>query len=259
MKTIIALPLLALGLAACDTVPYGPPPYGDPGPAPYPQPYPPQAQGDYRAIGTEPFWDLNIGRDMVFTDRGNNISVTEPTPPPRSGFAGETYQGRRLSVNIVHAACSDGMSDRSYPDTVNVNVDGRAYRGCGADAAFFTSVNEYNQPPGAPVQGVFNLANTNWRVVAVNGQPAPMSGHYLNFMPDRVSGKFGCNTIGAGYSVSGSTLRSGAILTTRMACPGNIIEERALAIMAKPMTLAESGDRLSLSNSAGTIELTRAR
>ena len=29
--------------------------------------------------------------------------------------------------------------------------------------------------------------------------------------------------------------------------------------MAKPMTLAESGDRLSLSNRVGTIELTRAR
>jgi uncharacterized membrane protein len=259
MKTIIALPLLALGLAACDTVPYGPPPYGDPGPAPYPQPGYPQEQGDYRAIGTEPFWDLTIGRDMVFTDRGNNISVTEPTPLSRSGFAGETYQGRRLSVNIVHAACTDGMSDRSYPDTVNVSVDGRPYRGCGANAAFFTSVNEYNQPPGLPVQGVFNLANTNWRVISVNGQPVPMSGHYLNFMPDRVSGKFGCNTIGAGYSVSGSVLRAGAILTTRMACPGNAVEDRALAIMAKSMTLAESGDHLTLSNSVGTIELTRAR
>jgi uncharacterized membrane protein/heat shock protein HslJ len=268
MKTILALPLLALGLAACDTVsqgPYGQGPYPEPAPYPYPQPQPypapdyPAAQGDYRAIGTEPFWELTIGRDLVFTDRGNNISITEPTPPVRTGFAGETYQGRRLLVNIIHSACSDGMSDRTYPDTVNVTVDGHAYRGCGAQAAFFTSVNEYNQPPIPPVQGVFNLANTNWRVVSVNGQPVPMSGYYLNFMPDRVSGKFGCNTIGAGYSVSGSTLRSGAILTTRMACPGNIIEERALAIMAKPMTLAESGDRLSLSNSAGTIELTRAR
>ena len=43
-------------------------------------------------------------------------------------------------MNIVHAACSDGMSDRSYPDTVNVTVDGRPYRGCGANAAFFTAV-----------------------------------------------------------------------------------------------------------------------
>ena len=264
MKTILALPLLALGLAACDTVPYAP--YGGPDaapyPQPYPQPYPPPvlpADGAYRAIGTEPFWDLTIDRDLRFTDRGNNVSVSEPTPPVRSGFAGETYAGRRLFVNIVHATCSDGMSDRSYPDTVNVTVDGRAYRGCGAPAAFFTSVNEYNQPPGVPVQGVFNLANTNWRVVSVNGQPVPPSGYYLNFMPDRVSGKFGCNTIGAGYTVEGNLLRAGAIMSTRMACENNNLEDRALPVMAKPMTITESGDRLTLSNSAGTIELTRAR
>jgi heat shock protein HslJ len=268
MKTILALPLLALGLAACDTVPYAP--YGGPDAAPYPQPYPepyPQpylppalpADGAYRAIGTEPFWDLTIDRDLRFTDRGNNVSVSEPTPPVRSGFAGETYAGRRLFVNIVHSTCSDGMSDRSYPDTVNVTVDGHAYRGCGAQAAFFTSINEYNRPPVPPAQGVYNLANTNWRVVSVNGQPVPMSGYYLNFMPDRVSGKFGCNTIGAGYSVDGNVLHAGAVMATRMACENNNFEDRALPVMAKPMTITESGDRLTLSNSAGTIELTRAR
>lgn len=269
MKTILALPLLTLGLAACDTVPnapYGQAPYGYPGP--YPQPYPqpgypqpgyPQSQGDYRAIGTEPFWDLTIGRDMVFTDRGNNVSVAEPTPPVRSGFAGETYQGRRLFVNIVHSRCSDGMSDRIYPDTVNVTVDGRPYRGCGANAAFFLSVNEYNQPTNQPSQGVFNLSNTNWRVVSINGQQVPMSGYYLNFMPDRVSGKFGCNTIGAGYTVAGNILSASAILMTRMACTNGSFEEQGTAIMAQPMTIAESGDRLTLSNRVGAIELTRAR
>ena len=264
MKTTLALPLLALGLAACDTVPnapYGQDPYGNPGP--YPQPYPqpgyPQSQGDYRAIGTEPFWDLNIGRDMVFTDRGNNVSVVEPTPPVRTGFAGETYQGRRLFVNIVHSRCSDGMSDRTYPDTVNITVDGRPYRGCGANAAFFSSVNEHNQLTNQSPQGGFNLSNTNWRVVSINGSQVPMSGYYLNFMPDRVSGKFGCNTIGAGYTVSGSTLNTGALMMTRMACPNGSFEEQGTAIMAQPMTIAESGDRLTLSNRVGAIELTRAR
>jgi putative lipoprotein len=106
---------------------------------------------------------------------------------------------------------------------------------------------------------VFNLANTNWRVVSVNGQPVPMSGYYLNFMPDRVSGKFGCNTIGAGDSVAGNVLRAGAVMSTRMACAGPNFEDQGTRIMAKPMTITESGDRLTLSNSAGTIELTRAR
>ena len=86
-----------------------------------------------------------------------------------------------------------------------------------------------------------------------------MSGYYLNFMPDRVSGKFGCNTIGAGYAVNGNLLNAGAIIATRMLCENNNFEARALAVMAQPMTIFESGDSLTLSNRVGAIELIRAR
>jgi heat shock protein HslJ len=35
-------------------------------------------------------------------------------------------------VNIVkNQHCSDGMSDRVYPDKVQVTVDGRQFNGCG--------------------------------------------------------------------------------------------------------------------------------
>ena len=259
MRMTFAVPLLALGLAACQT--YAEPyqgPYGYPEPVSYPAPYPgpPVGQGDYRAIGTEPFWDLTIGRDLVFTDRGNNVQVTEPTPAARRGVAGESYQGRRLSVNIVHARCSDGMSDRTYPDTVNVTVDGRAFRGCGANSAFFAQVGEdgRDRPPGE-----HDLANTNWRVVSIDGRPVPMSGHYFNFDRDRLSGKLGCNTIGGGYGVKGTTLTAGPLMVTRMACPDMQFETQGARIMGQPMIISESGDRLTLTNRLGTIELMRAR
>jgi heat shock protein HslJ len=103
------------------------------GPVPPPPPLTPNPPGGvYRAVGTEPFWDLTINeRQMVFTDRGNNVQVAQPTPRVIIGVAGEIYQSPRLNVNIVHRQCSDGMSDRVYPDTVQVTVDGRQYRGCG--------------------------------------------------------------------------------------------------------------------------------
>ena len=156
------------------------------------------ARPTYRAIGTEPFWDLEIGRDLIFTDRGNNVSVSQPTPQPINGTAGEIYRTQRLEVNIVHRQCSDGMSDRTYPDTVDVYVDGRQYRGCGAPIAFFSQVGETGQPnypargelPAQPYRapiiragstgrqlsgtgstGAMMLSGTNWRVVAINGTP----------------------------------------------------------------------------------------
>ena len=107
MRMTFALPLLALGLAACQT--YAGPhqgPYGYPEPIPLPDP--PVGQGDYRAIGTEPFWDLTIERDLVFTDRGNDVRVAEPLPPVRRGVAGESYQGRRLSVLSSTRAAATG-------------------------------------------------------------------------------------------------------------------------------------------------------
>jgi heat shock protein HslJ len=114
---ILALPALA---TACMAPP--PPPPMTPNPP----------GGVYRAVGTEPFWDLTIDeRQMVFTDRGNNVQVTQPTPRVIVGFAGEIYRTPRLNVNIVHTACSDGMSDRTYRDKVQVTADGHHYEGCG--------------------------------------------------------------------------------------------------------------------------------
>ena len=250
MKTIFAIPLLALGLAACDPYMQGPPP-GYPPPA-----YPGEAT--YRAIGTEPFWDLEIGRDMVFTDRGNNnFRVVQPTPRPINGIAGEIYQTPRLNVNIVHGRCSDGMSDRTYPDSVTVRVDGREFRGCGAPIAFFSEVGETGQP-NYPGSGAMMLTGTNWRVVSINGRQTPPRNFYMNFIPDRIGAKFGCNSLGAGYSVAGNILTAGAIMATRMACPDMSFETQGSAILSLPMSIAGGGDRLVLSNRNGSIELVRA-
>jgi heat shock protein HslJ/uncharacterized membrane protein len=340
MKTIAAFPLLALALTACDPYystgaqpyPQGPQGYPEPGYPPYPgqgypdpgppmppgQPYPgpgqpttpapsfPSGETTYRAIGTEPFWDLEIGRDLIFTDRGNNISVSQPAPQPIQGTAGPIYRTDRLEVNIVHRQCSDGMSERSYPDTVDVRVDGRQrYRGCGAPIEYFNQTNEQGQPrypqqsapqpgypapgapygqpypgpsqppypaPGAPYaqpgypppgapQGmpVVNLSGTNWRVMAINGTRTPATNFYVNFMPDQLGAKFGCNSLSASYTQRGSSVRFGPVAATRMACPDMTFEGQGSSILAQPVTVTGFGNRITLSNSRGSIELVRAR
>jgi len=254
---ILGLMPFALGLAACQTYPSQS--YPEPYPAPYPAP--PAVQGDYRAIGTEPFWDLTISDNLVFTDRGSNISVVQPTPAVQSGVAGEIYNSARIRVNIVHSQCSDGMSDRTYPDTVQVTVDKRLYRGCGAPASFFVQVDDRGNPqilssrPGPDT----TLERTRWRVARVNGRAVPRQGDYhLDFDSGRIAAKFGCNSISGPYSQSGTTLDAGTLASTRMACPNMAIETQATAVLDQVMTVAVNGrNRLTLSSSAGTIELTR--
>jgi heat shock protein HslJ len=111
VKRWLALPL-AVSLAGCLTAP--PPP-----PAPY------------RAIGTEPFWGLLIDEHNLTFTQPDAAPVLQLTPRVIVGFAGEIYQTPRIHVNIVHGSCSDGMSDRTYPDKVQVTVDGRQFHGCG--------------------------------------------------------------------------------------------------------------------------------
>ena len=285
-KILGILPLLAL--AGCMTPygdPYGqsgypepyPPPQGYP-PAPYPEPYPPQGYpvppgaNDYRASGTEPFWDLTIGRDITFNDRGTGLTVVQPTPQAINGVAGEIYRTQRLEVNITHSRCNDGMSDRTYPDTVQVYVDGRLYRGCGGAASASDPLAPI--PPGAapppppstvppppPVAGMPAppLDRTRWRVIAINGRPVPPNGDYgIEFDNGRLSARFGCNSMGATYTQTGSNLDAGPITATEMACP-DMSWERDGARVLEPVlqVTALTPHRITLTSSAGSIELVR--
>ena len=111
MKKASAIAVLT-ALAACAPVP-GPPP-------------PP-----YHALGTEPFWNLLIDEHDITFVQPDAQPIKQPTPKVIVGIAGEIYQTPRINVNIIHARCSDGMSDRVYPDKVQVSVDGRQFNGCG--------------------------------------------------------------------------------------------------------------------------------
>jgi len=85
----------------------------------------------YHATGTEPFWSLLIDQEALTFTLAGSQPVRQPKPKVIVGIAGEIYRTARIDVNIVHAACSDGMSDRTYPDKVQVRVDDHHFSGCG--------------------------------------------------------------------------------------------------------------------------------
>jgi uncharacterized membrane protein len=111
MKKLLGVALVA-GSAACMPIPKAPPP-------------------PYHAVGNEPFWNLLIDEHDITFVQPEAQPIKQPTPKVIVAFAGEIYQTPRINVNIVHAQCSDGMSDRVYPDKVQVTVDGKRFNGCG--------------------------------------------------------------------------------------------------------------------------------
>ena len=112
MKRLLLVLPVTLALGGCLTPPPPPPP-------------------PYHAVGTEPFWNLLIDEHNLTFAQPDAQPILQPTPRVIHGFAGEIYQTPRINVNIVHGQCSDGMSDRVFPDKVQVRVDGHEFNGCG--------------------------------------------------------------------------------------------------------------------------------
>lgn len=89
-----------------------------------------------RALGTEPFWALDIdSAGLRFTTPEDTAGMRFPPNAP-SPIAGDTLvwmaetEMAALHVRIWPERCSDGMSDREYPYTAIVRVAATTYRGC---------------------------------------------------------------------------------------------------------------------------------
>jgi putative lipoprotein len=93
---------------------------------------------EFRASGNEPAWVLELMADrMVFV----GAYGTERLTTPRTGGAGAStpggavysgaVEGHRLTVRVLPGPCFDTMSGQQSASNVEVDVDGKTYRGCG--------------------------------------------------------------------------------------------------------------------------------
>jgi heat shock protein HslJ len=202
------------------------------------------ANEPYHASGTEPFWGVGIvGGRIIFEMHEETISA--PAPEPRATPTGRRYVTRRLTVDIRPEICNDGMSDYLYADTVIVVADGRTLNGCGGERV----------PEDT-------LANSRWSIEQIDGRTIDQDEAYvIAFTADRISGRAGCNRFSGTYSRSGNTLTSGALATTRMACPGPRMEHerRALQVLSGPVRISRAGDSdaLILTGNGGSLRIYR--
>lgn len=204
-------------------------------------PVPPSPGGEsYRALGTEPFWGVTIADGRMTFEGPDRPTVTVPAPTARPTINGRRYETRRLTVDVTRTPCSDGMSDRRYPDTVRVRVGGEELSGCGYD----------------PATGAMSLENTSWRVANIAGIRG--AGATMAFAEGRISGR-ACNQYSGPYRVEGERLIPGAIISTKMACAGpRMAEETTLfRALAGPLTIREraSGRLVLVSGSGARIVL----
>jgi uncharacterized membrane protein len=133
MRAILAV--LALTLTACSRPPPEPAPPARSAPAP---PAAARVQDYSRPItarGNEPFWALTlVGTQLTLKRPGQPdtvfIAPGAQITPGQARWTATSADGRTLTLTLFQSACSDGMSELSYPMTAEVAVDGGTLDGC---------------------------------------------------------------------------------------------------------------------------------
>lgn len=92
-------------------------------------------QETFHFTGTEPFWGGTVtGTTLTWNTPENPEGETVPVQR-FSGNNGLAYTGElgpaMFDMAVTKASCSDGMSDRTYPFTVTVQISEQVRRGCG--------------------------------------------------------------------------------------------------------------------------------
>ena len=88
-----------------------------------------------RFTGTEPFWGGDVtGGSLTYStpenQDGTAIEVERFAGRGGLSFAGE-LDGQDFEMMVTELACSDGMSDRTYPFTVTLKIGEETRNGCG--------------------------------------------------------------------------------------------------------------------------------
>jgi uncharacterized membrane protein len=84
----------------------------------------------FDAVGTEPFWAVQVRADTLRLSRPDYAEVIVDAPHPRSAVNTLVWKAKGMTVSITPEACSDGMSDRRYAYVAEVRVGREILKGC---------------------------------------------------------------------------------------------------------------------------------
>ena len=94
----------------------------------------PAKEKRYQALGTEPFWSIEVmpGKLRYTTPEnldGTAFPATESAQGNASRYAG-LMDGKAVTLLIEPGQCSDGMSDTVYPYKAVLTIEERSEQGC---------------------------------------------------------------------------------------------------------------------------------
>jgi uncharacterized membrane protein len=92
---------------------------------------------DFWCIGTEPFWNTQISKNenlINFYNPMEQKSYHFEYSDPKNDKNGIVYSAKtktdKIQIIIKTEVCSDGMSERNYKHSAEINLNGNAFNGC---------------------------------------------------------------------------------------------------------------------------------
>lgn len=100
-----------------------------------------------RALGTEPFWGVDLNGTEIVYSGVDRPELRAPQPAPviqgtTATFEAETAGGETINIMLAATECSDGMSDRTYPLSAIVRIGDETLTGCAASVAAIMTTGE---------------------------------------------------------------------------------------------------------------------
>ncbi|MGB8191974.1 MAG: copper resistance protein NlpE N-terminal domain-containing protein [Chitinophagaceae bacterium] len=92
---------------------------------------------DFYAIGNEPFWNIEIGKEKNIVFRLADLPkpvilpVVQPVINKDSVYYSIKTKDATMQISIYNQFCNDGMSDNLYEHRVLVRYNGVEFKGCG--------------------------------------------------------------------------------------------------------------------------------
>lgn len=86
--------------------------------------------GDFNALGTEPFWAIEVRPATLKLSRPDAIDLTVANTGPKIDGGKAVWSAPGLTLSLTKGTCSDGMSDRTYPYVAEATIGDATLKGC---------------------------------------------------------------------------------------------------------------------------------
>lgn len=211
-----------------------------------------KTEGYFKAIGTEPFWSLEISEEMIRfkgIEDENEFSTPHVEPIRAMDANVKLYrvntESVEMEVTISMQNCSDGMSDNKHDYKVDINLkrknkkENENYSGCGnyiADYRLFD---------------IWLLEELDGKKVTSDDFAREIPTVEINSSEKKIMGYGGCNRISGTIFQERELLRFTNIISTKMACGENNKENAFMKALQSSTGYKIKNNRLYLTNPDG--------